>query len=304
MGDNPNLSEVGSRIDGLLEELGSVSERATREKTEELVRVLMELYGSSLNRIMEIVALDEESGDRLLAKLAADDLIEGLLILHGLHPLTVDERIHQALEKVRPYLGSHAGGVEYLGVDEADVVHLRLEGSCDGCPSSTVTVKFAIEEAIQKAAPEIEGVHVEGVVEPEAPIPGLVQIAPLGATATASKPPNGRPRNDDLDWASVGGLGTLLPGELRVIEVGSSPVLVCCSGGSLYAYRDSCSACGSSLRTGSLENDRLTCPACAHGYDVHLAGRSTDDERFHLDPLPLLTEDDEVSIAFPTVIGS
>jgi len=303
MRESPSLSEVGSRIDGLLEELGSVGDRSTQEKIEELVRMLMELYGSGLARIIEIVALDEAVADRVLGKLVDDELIEGLLVLHGLHPVTVDERIHQALDKVRPYLGSHAGGVEYLGIDDNDVVHLRLEGSCDGCPSSTVTVKFAIEQAIQKAAPEITGVHVEGVVEPEPPVQGLVQIAPLGTTS--SKPAVRQSQRDlALDWATLDELGTLLPGELKVIEVGGSPVLLCCSGGNLYAYRDSCPACLSSFRDGWLDDERLACPVCAHCYDVRLAGRSTNDEPLHLDPLPLLTDKDEVSIALPTGAGS
>ena len=52
----------------------------------------------------------------MLAPLADDPLVESLLLLHGLHPLDVDARIQRALDRVRPYLGSHAGGVEYLGV--------------------------------------------------------------------------------------------------------------------------------------------------------------------------------------------
>ena len=52
----------------------------------------------------------------MLDRLVADPLVESLLLLHGLHPLDVDTRIQRALDNVRPYLGSHAGGVEYLGV--------------------------------------------------------------------------------------------------------------------------------------------------------------------------------------------
>jgi hypothetical protein len=53
-----------------------------------------------------------------LAGLTADPLVESLLLLHGLHPLDVDARIQRALERVRPNLGSHAGGVRYLGVTD------------------------------------------------------------------------------------------------------------------------------------------------------------------------------------------
>src|SRR6202007_398955 len=100
--------------------------------------------------------------------LAADPLIAGLLILHDLHPVPVRDRVLAALDKVRPYLGSHRGGVEFLGIAD-DVVQLRLQGSCDGCASSTLTVKTAIEQAIADSAPEIAGVEVEGMVPEVAP---------------------------------------------------------------------------------------------------------------------------------------
>lgn len=75
---------------------------------------------------------------------------------------------------MRPYLGSHAGGVELLGVDPAGVVRLRLEGNCHGCPSSHVTATMAIERAILEGAPEINDVVVAGV----AAEPALLRIHP------------------------------------------------------------------------------------------------------------------------------
>ena len=71
--------------------------------------------------------------DEVLAALAADELVANLLIVHGLHPYGVDLRVEQALESVRPYLGSHGGDVELLEVTDAGVVRLRLLGSCNGC---------------------------------------------------------------------------------------------------------------------------------------------------------------------------
>ena len=68
-----------------------------------------------------------------------------LLLVHGLHPYDVETRVARALDGVRPYLGSHGGDVELLGVTDDGVVRLRLLGSCDGCPSSSVTLKLAVE---------------------------------------------------------------------------------------------------------------------------------------------------------------
>src|SRR5205807_2145790 len=113
----------------------------------------------------------------LLKRFTDGKFIESLLVLHGVHPGDVDTRIEAALDHARPYLGSHAGGVEYLGVDENGVAHLKLEGSCHGCPSSTVTVKLTLEQAIAEAAPEVIRVEVEGVAEaPTGPSPSLIQI--------------------------------------------------------------------------------------------------------------------------------
>ena len=155
-----NLRAAGDRIESLLQELGTVADPRIREKAEELVRLLMELYGSALVRVLEIVD-DTGSADAIFDRLAADDLVASLLVLHGLHPLNVETRIARALDRVRPYLGSHGGDVKLLGVKDG-VVHLRLEGSCHGCPSSTVTMKLAIEKAIEEAAPEVVRIEVEG----------------------------------------------------------------------------------------------------------------------------------------------
>jgi Fe-S cluster biogenesis protein NfuA len=102
--------------------------------------------------------------------------VANLLMLHGLHPDDVHTRVQAALDRVRPYLGSHAGGVEFLGVDDQGVAQLQLKGSCDGCAGSAATVHNAVERAVLDAAPEVVSVHVEGVVEPKPASPGLLQI--------------------------------------------------------------------------------------------------------------------------------
>src|SRR5207342_3700909 len=108
--------------------------------------------------ILDILFDAGRLGEAELSALAADDLVASLLLVHGLHPYGVVERVEQALESVRPYLGSHGGDVELLGVGEDGTVRLRLLGSCDGCPSSAVTLKLAVEGAIESAAPEVTAI--------------------------------------------------------------------------------------------------------------------------------------------------
>ena len=168
------VQRTGERVEELLASLRSQG-GAAADTAEELVRLLVGLYGDGLSHIVASLQAGGQAGRAMLDTLAADPVVEGLLLLHGLHPLDVDARIQRALDQVRPYLGSHAGGVQYLGVRDG-VAHLRLEGTCHGCPSSTVTVRLAIEGAVQDAAPEVTEVVVEGMTAP--PEPALLQIGP------------------------------------------------------------------------------------------------------------------------------
>ncbi|HKT04948.1 MAG TPA: NifU family protein [Rugosimonospora sp.] len=168
---HPDVRAAGERVESLLDELRAGRDPHAAEVAEQLVRTLVELYGDGLGRVMRLAA--EHGGPPLLDALVAEPLVESLLLVHDLHPVDLDTRIQRALDRVRPYLGSHAGGVEYLGVDGEGMAHLRLAGSCHGCPSSLETVRSAIEQAVAEAAPETAGVHVEGVAEPA---PALLQI--------------------------------------------------------------------------------------------------------------------------------
>ena len=137
---------------------------------------LVELYGAALAQIVAIVGEQEGdgSGPRLLDKLVADPLVESLLLVHDLHPLDASTRIRRAVEEVLPSLGAHAGEIEYHGLDEAGIVHLRLERA-GGCQSTAGTIQTVLEQAVAAAAPEAAGVDIK-VTEAPAELP-LLQIS-------------------------------------------------------------------------------------------------------------------------------
>jgi Fe-S cluster biogenesis protein NfuA len=158
-----------ARVEGLLEDLDRVGEGPARDVATELVEALLDLYGEGLARIVERIA--ERDDGTLAAELGRDELVSHLLLLHGLHPVPLEERVRGALGEVRPYLETHGGGVDLLSVDDDGVVRLQLQGSCSGCPSSAVTLKHAVEEAIHKAAPD-----VADIVSVDAEGPALIQL--------------------------------------------------------------------------------------------------------------------------------
>ena len=154
-----DLRVIGERIETLLDALRATPSQRIGDQAEELVKLVTELYGAGLERIVELVP------DRLDV-LLADPLVLNLILLHGLHPVSLAARIEGALASVRPLLGHHGGDVELLDIDEAaGAVHLRLLGSCEGCPSSAATLQGAVEKAIVEAAPEIQIIDVDGAVE-------------------------------------------------------------------------------------------------------------------------------------------
>jgi Fe-S cluster biogenesis protein NfuA/nitrite reductase/ring-hydroxylating ferredoxin subunit len=280
---------TGARVEELLGALRSGGFGPAAQAAEELVGLLVGLYGDGLAAVVGILADEGEAGAAILARMADDPQVEGLLLLHDLHPLGLEARIQRALDRVRPYLGSHAGGVDYLGITSDGVARLRLEGSCHGCPSSTVTVQLAITTAIQDAAPEVTDVLVEGMTA--APAAPLLQIGPRPPDAAASG-------DQGSSWVTLPSIG---PPSSRPVSAAAdgTAIVVCAVRGTLYAYLDACAACGGSLAQGVLNREELTCPACGATYNVRLAGKGISDPASHLDPLPLLTDSQGVRVALP-----
>jgi Fe-S cluster biogenesis protein NfuA len=154
---------AAERVEALLEEVEGLPEGPARATALGLVQGLLDLYGEGLARIVDHVARSDDAG--LADALAGDEVVAHLLLLHGLHPVPLEQRVRGALEDVRPFLGSHGGDVELVGVEDG-VVRLRLQGSCSGCPSSTVTLKLAIERAIHEAAPDVRDIVAEDAEPP------------------------------------------------------------------------------------------------------------------------------------------
>jgi Fe-S cluster biogenesis protein NfuA/nitrite reductase/ring-hydroxylating ferredoxin subunit len=285
-GDNvQDFDEVGDRVEALLDRLHHEGGVRVGRMSEELVRLLVGYYGAGLERVVELVSTEHPE---LLLRLSQDPLVESQLILHGLHPVGVDERIERALDEVRPYLGSHAGGVAYLGVDDEGVAHLRLDGSCNGCPSSTVTVRLTIEEALLAAAPEVVSINVDGAAAtPEK----LLQIGLRpGLESTAPAP-------DQPRWLHPSARDLPGPGQRALVLLDGRPVLVCRLAETYYAYTDCCPLCGGSLADATLDGQVITCVSCRGRYDVRLAGQAADGSGRRLEPLPLLDDVSGIRIA-------
>ncbi len=282
---------AGDRIQTLLDasSVPTTNASAARERAEQLVREVVDLYGAALGRV---VALTDDPA--AVERYAADDLVASLLLVHRLHPHDTHRRVADALESVRPYLGSHGGDVELIGIVEGpqgSIATLRLTGNCKTCPSSSATLELAVEDAVRAAAPEITAIAVAaGEQDGTAVIPAeslLSRVHAHGPTA----------------WHPVPGFADLLPGEVGGFDIDGTVVLACRVGDELFAYRDHCPSCDGSLagavlhRAMGSRDPVLRCPRCRAHYDAVRAGAGLDHPDRHLQPLPLLVRDGVLALA-------
>jgi Fe-S cluster biogenesis protein NfuA/nitrite reductase/ring-hydroxylating ferredoxin subunit len=300
------LHETGERINTLLE-ASAAGGVVARERAEELVRLVADLYGAGLERVLTILHEGGRLDDDMVAALAADDLVSSLLLVHDLHPYDVQTRVEQALEGVRPYLGSHGGDVELLEVTDSDVVRLRLLGSCDGCASSSVTLKLAVEGAIEAAAPEVVAIEVETSTASAAVTAGpVISVDSLWSRVVDIESTGGP------SWQEVPALAGLADGEVAHLTAGGVPILACRLGSDLYAFVDRCGQCGAVLTGATLGrllgggagDAALRCASCGTHFHVRRAGVCLERPELHLSPLPLLVERGVASVAVPATVAA
>ena len=254
-----------ARVQELTERLEELDDLEARAVAEELAAAIVEVYGDGLTRIFTALDGDDPVLKRVREELTQDGAVASLMLMHDLHPVSLETRVLEALAQVRPYLDSHEGDVELLGIEEA-IAHLRLLGSCDGCGASAATLESAIEEALQLHAPDLLGIHVEGVAVARNVTPGSEEAR-------------------ERTWVPLEGAKEVQRG--HVVRA-SQGLLVANVAGTLLAYKDSCAGCPAPLSGGVLLGGTLTCTGCGRGYDLPRAGRCTTDGTLQLEPVPLL----------------
>jgi Fe-S cluster biogenesis protein NfuA len=174
-------SELLDRVQELTEQVDTLSDPRARELAQDLVAAVVAMYGDGLRRIIETIETSRVAGATILDQLAQDGAVASLLLIHDLYPVSLQERVLEALDTVRPYMESHGGNVELLGIDDG-VARLALRGSCNGCAASRATLELAIKQALQEHAPDLAGLEVSGVTEPAEPVVGALPMAPAGGS--------------------------------------------------------------------------------------------------------------------------
>jgi Fe-S cluster biogenesis protein NfuA/nitrite reductase/ring-hydroxylating ferredoxin subunit len=282
-----DVNRQKERIEELVEQIERFQDPAMRSLLAESMEAVLTLHSSGLQRIFDLIDQTEGGAVDVRKALLEDDFIKGLLVMHGLHPDDLETRLYKALGKIKPYMDSHGGSVEILSLENGKAT-LKLEGSCDGCPSSATTLELGIKQAIEEECPDLIDLEVKGVADnPLAnEIRRINQSSVKSDDVSAEKP----------GWKIVPGIGSLTNGDKTSVEIDGIPLIICKIDNQFYAYRNECPGCGMAFDSGELEGKYLKCKL-NHKFNVKEAGKSPNDPDIHLSPFPLLEENGQIKVA-------
>ncbi len=166
----PDLQKQLQSIEEKLSTIESVADPHLRATVRDLVESIMALHGEGLERMLELIRATGDEGAAVIPRLGRDELVGSLLILYGLHPLDLETRIGQGLEKARERLRAHDSRVELIEMQDG-AVRLRLEANGHGCGSNPQALKEMLEETMYQAAPDIASLVIEGAEEKQGFVP-------------------------------------------------------------------------------------------------------------------------------------
>lgn len=190
MPGTPEFQQRLESIEKLIRQIEAAADPNVRTAAREMVQLVMELHGSALERILEIVHSSRE-GQAILDSLGGDDMVSSILVLYGLHPLSVEERVEQAIEKANRQMRG-GSSVELAGIEDG-VVRVRLHAK-----GNVQALKEQVEAAIYQAAPDIVSLHMEGADDKQGFVPlemllGVPPARPSVNGHAAENPGNIRP---------------------------------------------------------------------------------------------------------------
>jgi nitrite reductase/ring-hydroxylating ferredoxin subunit/Fe-S cluster biogenesis protein NfuA len=211
------------------------------------------LHKEALRRLIRALKDDPAAGVRLREALN-DPVVYGVLRFHGLIKVPLSERVHRALEEVRPLLAGHGGGVELVALKPPDTVELRLTGSCHGCPSSGQTLTEGVERAIRNHCPEIVHIHQVSRAAPESRGDGSSVVHFISPFA----------RHADTRWLDAGTLADVPDQGVVERTLGGRSVLLAKRGGQVSCFDNACAHLGMPLDMGEVSDGVITCSY--HGF--------------------------------------
>ena len=217
-----------------------------------------------------------------------DEVVASLLLIHDLYPVALEERVVEALDSVRPYMESHGGDVDFLGVEDG-VAHLRLRAAAAAARHRRPRWSWRSRRRCRRPRPTWWASRWRASTRSPPTARRTSAARPLPLAGHGARPGNGAvPALSG--WQDLDAVASLPDGQMAAHVAGAVELLVANVNGTLLAYLNACAACESPLHEGSLADGILTCPGCSARFDLPRAGRGSEDAAVQLDPVPLLRD--------------
>ncbi len=231
--------------------------------------------------LVEIVRTlrDDPRGKELLFALVDDPGVRAVLTLHGIIRADPITRANQALAAVRPYLQSHGGDVEIVRIEGA-TAYVRMQGSCNGCSMTAVTLKEGVEEALVAGVDEVERVEALD----DEPTTAFIPVGSVGRRAGA-----------DSGWVRGPAVSDLAEGAIHRVDLEAGDgtpesFVVTNVDQTLAVFRNACVHQGLSLDGGLIDDGILVCPWHGFRFDA-TSGECVSAPGAQLEPLPSRVDD-------------
>ncbi|MFY9937183.1 MAG: hypothetical protein WAK33_09940 [Silvibacterium sp.] len=182
------IRQLGTLVGELDQMPGARPDDRSKFAARELVQLLMEVHGTGLERIMEVVFKSGLSGEALIGKLGQDPIVRNLLLLYSLHPDDIETRVLKALDIAGTRLRKFDARVELVRIQDG-AIQVRLVTSGHACGSTTKNLQAIVEECIYDMAPDLTSLAIHAPEdEPSSgfvPLQNLLKY-PVGASALAA----------------------------------------------------------------------------------------------------------------------
>ncbi|MEK7426085.1 MAG: NifU family protein [Actinomycetota bacterium] len=283
----PSFEERAAAVDAALSSVAAMDER-NRRTAMELHTAIEAFHKDALVTIVRTLKQDAR-GKELLFDLVDDPAVHAVLALHGIIRPNLMVRANETLEAVRPYLKSHGGDVELVEVRDG-IAFVRLQGSCNGCSMSAVTLREGVEEALVNGIAEITGIEVLPTEPTETFIPlGSIGRKPAKSDVESDLAASGWIEGPATHDVADGGM-------VRVdIEVdGEAESFIITNIGNRFAlFRNECVHQGMTLDGGMIEDGVLRCPWHGFRFDA-TSGECLSAPGAQLQHVPLRIENGRV----------
>lgn len=254
---------------------------AARKEALALKTAIEDFHKVGLTKIVQRLKADPR-GKELLFELVDEPSVYALFAMHGIVRADTTTQVLRVLDMVRPYMQSHGGNVELDRV-EGDTVYVRLQGACNGCSMSAVTLREGVEEALINQIPEINYVEVV----PNEPGPALISIDTLLAPFDGASAARG--------WLQGPPLEDVQPGRPYRLDVEDLSIIILNVQNRLSAYRNACAHMGLPIDGGLLDDTHgtLTCPWHGFCFDA-TSGECLTAPAAQLEGFPLRVQDGHI----------